>query len=112
MQRRRTLELVQALAEGETLGIVVAEQQGAFQVEAFGLWTVQMPVEIGAGQVVGNAGRTELQDPLGVLQRCQVILGMQMQLAQVAGEPLDQFALAAGTQVGGVQLCARAILAG
>ncbi|MCY1450441.1 hypothetical protein D9M71_672460 [compost metagenome] len=54
------------------------------QVEALGLWAIQMMVERGAGHVVAHLHRAQLHDALCVDQRRQVVVVTDVQLAQVA----------------------------
>lgn len=61
------------------------------QVVAFRLRAIQLPIEAGAGLVVGGAHRAEFDHPLGILQRGQRLADGAVQLSQVARQTLEDF---------------------
>lgn len=111
MQGGAAVQLTQALAEQQALCRVVAQEQRTLQVEALGLRAVQVLVQFGAGQVIDHRRRAEQQHAFGILERGQVVVRQQVQLAQVAGQAQEQGTGIAAQQVAGVQVCIRALVA-
>ena len=88
------------------LGGIVAEQERAFQVVAFRLRAIQLPIEAGAGLVVGGAqGRVRSPAghpsarPAARRRRCAVVAGCATDAGGFPGRGL--------LQVGGLQLALR-----
>ncbi|MCY1400037.1 hypothetical protein D9M71_151100 [compost metagenome] len=81
------------------------------QVKTLGVRAVQPLVQAGPGQVVGGTGVAQFQDAIGVDQGIDDIVVGQVQLAQVARQPLQHLHRLGGFQVLGAELDVRAVLA-
>ena len=77
-------QLLQTLVQYESLHRVFREQQRMFQVEAFGVRAIELPVQACPGQVVANLGGPQLHDALGIDQRREWGIITGVQVAQVA----------------------------
>ena len=100
-------ELTQTLAKLQTLRRVFTQQQRVLQIETLALRAFQLLINLGAGQVVVQAGGAQLQHPFGIFQRGEVITGHLMQLPQVARQALQHACRVTGVQVAGAQFGGR-----
>ena len=80
----------QPFRQANPLDRVVAEQQRMLQVKTLGVRAVQPLVQAGPGQVVGGTGVAQFQDAIGVDQGIDEVVVGQVQLAQVARQPVQQ----------------------
>ena len=93
----------QPLGQAQALDRIFTEHQCMLKVKTLGIRAIQALIQTGTGQVIGGAGVAQFQHALGIHQGGQVVVVGQVQLAQIARQPLQDRAWFGGVQVVGLQ---------